>query len=150
MLTFANLNDNQRLAFETEENYNGFVKLSYDLAFNNELVNEDGNAINKSVAEKVHLTYVRKLLNINENSTKRDRKRAFKKHGMELFEVIEDVIDIKVEEGFKDNEFFNEFVESKNIKRGDRNEFWTDEKVYLSVVEVAGDHHDFNCRVRIA
>ena len=47
--------------------------------------------------------------------------------------------------------WFDKYVDNRNLKRGDKNEFWTDEDVLLSVVKVAGDHHDFNLgRVRIA
>ena len=42
------------------------------------------------------------------------------------------------------DEWFDKYVDNRNLKRGDKNEFWTDEDVLLSVVKVAGDHHDFN------
>lgn len=142
-LMFANLNENVKSVFGTEEKFNGFRSLSFDLATKVQIFDEEGKAINKSVAEKVHLTYIRNLLGIDENSTKRDRKRAFRKHKDEFFEVTEEVIDFIVNKGFKENEFFNTFVEEANIARGDRNEFWTAEEVYLSVVEVADDHHDY-------
>ena len=61
---------------------------------------------------------------------------------MELMEVLEDVLDIKVTTGFQENEFFNNFFEMKNIKDGDRNEFWANKDVILTVAKVAGDHHD--------
>ena len=74
-----------------------------------------------------------------------------KKYGHEFFEVIEEDIDVAVEEGFRADEWFDKYVDNRNLKRGDKNEFWTDEDVLLSVVKVAGDHHDFNLgRVRIA
>ena len=67
-------------------------------------------------------------------------------------EVLEEAIDFKVETGFQDNEFFNNFVESKNIANGDRNEYWVkNNDVILTVAKVSGDHHDLNyCRVCIA
>ena len=74
-----------------------------------------------------------------------------KKHGAELFEVIEEAVDFKVSTGFKENEFFNEFVEMKNVNDGDRNEFWVDKDVILTVAKVSGDHHDLKfSRVCIA
>ena len=51
---------------------------------------------------------------------------------------------------FEENEFFNEFVEMKNIAQGDRNEFWADKDVILTVAKVSGDHHDFDYRIRVA
>ena len=149
-LTFGELNARLQGIFETEENFEGFRNLSFDLAHCYEIFDEDGNKVSKEDANNRVRKYVFEVLGINEKSTKRDRKRAFKKYGTELFEVIEEVVDIKVEKGFRDSEFFNQFVEERNLKRGDSQEFWTDEEVILSVSRIAGDHHDFNCRVRVA
>lgn len=150
-LTFDNLNSRLQGIFETNDNFEGFKNLTYDLNHGIEIYDEDGNKVSKVEANNKVRNYVFSILGINENSTKRDRKRALKKYGNELFEVIEEDIDFKVETGFKESEFFNQFVEMKNIARGDRNEFWAEEDIILSVVKVAGDHHDFNSsRVRIA
>ena len=150
-LTFDNLNSRLQGIFETNDNFEGFKNLTYDLNHGIEIYDEDGNKVSKVEANNEVRNYVFSILGINENSTKRDRKRALKKYGNELFEVIEEDIDFKVETGFKESEFFNQFVEMKNIARGDRNEFWAEEDIILSVVKVAGDHHDFNSsRVRIA
>lgn len=150
-LTFDNLNSRLQGIFETNDNFEGFKNLTYDLNHGIEIYDEDGNKVSKVEANNKVRNYVFSILGINENSTKRDRKRALKKYGNELFEVIEEDIDVKVETGFKESEFFNQFVEMKNIARGDRNEFWAEEDIILSVVKVAGDHHDFNSsRVRIA
>ena len=143
-LMFSDLNSRLQGIFETEDKYEGFRNLSYDLAHNIEIFDEEGNRVSNVDANKTLRKYVYNILGINEKSTKRDRKRAMEKYGKELFEVIEDVIDIKVETGFKESEFFNQFVEERNIKRGDSQEFWTDEDIVLSTVKIAGDHHDFN------
>ena len=142
-LMFSDLNSRLQGIFETEDNYEGFRNLSYDLAHNVEVFDEEGNRVSSSDANAKLRKYVYNILGINEKSTKRDRKRAMEKYGKELFEVIEDVIDIKVETGFKESEFFQQFVEERNIKRGDSQEFWTEENVILSTVKIAGDHHDF-------
>ena len=142
-LMFSDLNSRLQGIFETEDNYEGFRNLSYDLAHNIEVYDEDGNRVSNADANAKLRKYVYNILGINEKSTKRDRKRAMAKYGQELFEVIEDVIDIKVETGFKESEFFNQFVEERNIKRGDSQEFWTEDDVILSAVKVSGDHHDF-------
>lgn len=127
-----------------EENYEGFKKLTYDLNHNpNEMFDDEGNKITKREAESAVRKFVYAIMGLNENSTKRDRNRAMKKHGIELFEVMEEEIDIKVETGFKESEFFNNYVETRNLSRGDRQEFWTDDKVVLSTTKIAGDHHDF-------
>lgn len=142
-LTFSELNARLQGIFETEDKFEGFKNLSFDLAHGHEIFDDEGNKVSTVDANAKVRNYVFNILGINEKSTKRDRKRAFKKYGTELFEVIEEVIDIKVEKGFRDSEFFNQFVEERNLKRGDSQEFWTDEEVILSVSRIAGDHHDF-------
>lgn len=138
---FANLCED---GVTPEENYEGFKRLTYELNHNpNEIFDEEGNRISKKDAESAVRKFVFAIMGLNENSSKRDRNRAMKKHHNELFEVMEDEIDIKVETGFKESEFFNNYVETRNIARGDRQEFWTDDKVILSVAKIAGDHHDF-------
>ena len=138
---FANLCED---GVTPEENYEGFKRLTYELNHNpNEIFDEEGNCISKKDAESAVRKFVFAIMGLNENSSKRDRNRAMKKHHNELFEVMEDEIDIKVETGFKESEFFNNYVETRNLARGDRQEFWTDDKVILSVAKIAGDHHDF-------
>lgn len=126
-----------------EENYEGFRKLTYDLNHNVEMFDEDGNRISKKEAEDAVRKFVFAIMGLNEKSSKRDRHRAMKKHGTELFEVMEEEIDLKVETGFQESEFFNNYVETRNLARGDRQEFWTEDNVILSVAKIAGDHHDF-------
>ena len=142
-LMFSDLNDRLQGIFGNEENFEGFKNLTYDLAHGEEIFDEDGVRVSNSDANAKVRNYVFNILGINEKSTKRDRKRAMKKYGTELFEVIEEVIDIKVETGFKESEFFNQFVEERNIARGDSQEFWTDQDIILAASKIAGDHHDF-------
>ena len=142
-LMFSDLNERLQGIFGTEDNFDGFKNLSYDLAHGIEIFDEEGARVSNADANAKVRNYVFNILGINEKSTKRDRKRAMKKYGNELFEVIEEVLDIKVEKGFKDSEWFNTFVEERNIARGDSQEFWTDEKVVLAASKIAGDMHDF-------
>lgn len=138
---FANLCED---GVTPEENYEGFKKLTYDLNHNpNEIYDEEGNKISKKEADDAVRKFVFAIMGLNEHSTKRDRKRAMDRHGIELFEVMEEEIDIKVETGFRESEFFNNYVEQRNLSRGDSQEFWTNEKVILSVTKISGDHHDF-------
>lgn len=152
ILNFTDLSEHTRNVFSSmcknevtpEENFNGFRSLIFDCAVGNEIYDaEEDRAVTAREADGKIRKVVFSILGIDEKSSKRDRKRALKKHGNELFEVIEEVIDFKVETGWKESEFFNLFVDERNIARGDRNEFWTDEDVILSVSKIAGDHHDF-------
>lgn len=68
--------------------------------------------------------------------------RAMKKNKYEMFEVIEDVVEDLLVQGFGDDPFFMQFVEQKNIGEGDRNEFWTEEELILSVSKITDGNHD--------
>lgn len=128
---------------ENTYDYDAVRNLMFDLATGEDIFDEDGNKVSKREANDKLRKVVYAILELSENPTKRDRKRAFKKHGTELFEIIEEVVDMVVETGFHENEFFNDYVEYRNIAAGDDVEFWTDEKIVLSIARVSGSHHDF-------
>ena len=145
--------DNLTRVFSKPENdYEGFQKFLYDYTHGREVFDEEGNVVSKAKAnEKINKVMFDILeLDPAQKYSKRDLKRAWKKHGIEVMEVLEEVLDFKVTTGFRENEFFNEFVEMRNIAEGDRNDFWTEKDVILTVAKVSGDHHDFFIRVRIA
>lgn len=137
--------DNLTRVFSKPENdYEGFQKFLYDYTHGREVYDENGKVVTKAKANEKINKVMFDILELDPAQTysKRDLKRAWKKHGIEVMEVIEEVLDFKVTTGFRENEFFNEFVEMKNIKEGDRNDFWTEKDVILTVAKVSGDHHD--------
>lgn len=88
-MTFADLSAHVQEVFASmckdgvtpEENYEGFKKLTYDLNHNpNEMFDDEGNKITKREAESAVRKFVYAIMGLNENSTKRDRNRAMKKH----------------------------------------------------------------------
>ncbi len=107
---------------------------------------EDGNKVTKADAEKTMRSVIFSILEIDPSKTltKRDMKRAMRNHGHELFEVIEELVDIKVNTGLQENDFFQDFVDYRNLAIGDKNEFYTEDKTVLAVSKVAGNHHDFS------
>lgn len=118
--------------------------LMFDLAAGKSVYDEELNReLTKDEANEVLRKACYDLLGLDENSTDRDIKRAMKKQSaQEFFEVIEEVLDQYSPDGFKDNEFFDAYVETRNMKDGDMNEFWTDDDIVLNVAKVSGDHHD--------
>ena len=137
--------DNLTRVFTKPENdYEGFQKFLYDYTHGRDVYDEDGNKVTNQMANDKINKVAFDILELDPESkpSKREIKRAMRRHGAELFEVLEEVIDFKIPTGFRDNEFFNEFVDMRNIADGDRNEFWQDKDVILAVAKVAGDHHD--------
>lgn len=75
------------------------------------------------------------LIEINGGSKKITPKNFYR--GSELFALVEELIPVIVEEGFKDDDEIFKFVEYKNIKDGDVNEFHTEGKLYFVVADAA-------------
>lgn len=129
--------------FADADKYEGFRNLMFDVAQGKEIYDDEKKISNSEANDNIRKV-VYEILGINENSSKKDRKRAMKRHGLELFEVIEEVIDLKLASGFRESEFFNNFVEMRNLAEGDRPEFWTDDKTVLAVAKISGSHHDLS------
>lgn len=56
------------------------------------------------------------------------------------FEVLEEVVDVLITEGFSNNPFFDQFVEYRDLTLGDKNEFYVEDKSMLAISEVSGSH----------
>ena len=124
----------------------------FDLGTNREIYDaEAGRVISKAEANDVVRKACFEYLGLTKDSTDKQIKRALSSdRANQFFEVIEEIIDVQIAHGLSENEFFNTYVETKNMADGDRNEFWVDDEVLLTVGKVSGDHHDFNSRVRVA
>ena len=137
-----------RNVFSDEEKYKVFRKLCYDLNHGNEIFEygDDGveRAISKDEANKAVRKVLMEICELDETDlkSKKKRKRALKSHLNEVFEVIEEDVDFKVSTAFKDSEWFNEFVEQRNVALGDDEELWTQDDITLAVAKISGDHHD--------
>lgn len=122
---------------------NTVKNLMFDLALGRDIYDED-KRIGKAEANDALRTACFEMLGLSAQSTEKQIKRALKsERATEFFEVIEEIIEQEVEYGFKDNEFFNNFVETRNLADGDRTDFWTDEDIILNVAKVSGDIHDY-------
>ena len=128
--------------------------LMFDLGTGREIYDaEEGRVISKTEASDVIRNACFEYLGLSKDSSNKAIKRALDPHSEKckaFFEVIEEIIDTQIAYGLSENEFFNAFVESKNMKDGDANEFWVDDDVILTVSKVSGDHHDLHWRVCVA
>lgn len=126
-----------------ETPYESVRNLMFDLAMGNDIV-DDGKIIGKQEANDKLRKFVYQILDIHEEKpSKRTLHRAMRKHGEELFEVIEEVVDLKIEEGLRENDFFMQYVDRRSIANDDIIEFVTEDDTLLSVAKVSGQHHDF-------
>lgn len=123
---------------EMKTSYDEVKNLMFDL-YKNDL--EDG--ISKKEAEETLRSVCQKIFGLDKNSTRREKLRAYKDHGRQFFDVIEEVIDATVSTGLKENEWFNVLVNYKNLNEGDENLFYQEhDEVILSVARMGKRHHD--------
>ena len=121
-----------------ETNYDEVKNLMFDLC-NNEL--EEG--MTKREAEESLRALTRDIFGLSKDSSKRDRKRAYREFGREYFDVIEEVSDFKVTTGFREQEWFNVLTNYRNIAEGDENLFTNDAMDTILAIGTMGKrHHD--------
>lgn len=82
------------------------------------------------------------VLGIDANADKKTIRKAIRRHKLDVYEVIEEVLPNLLKTGWQDNPFFEQFVEYKNLSDGDTNEFYVADEVILSVSELSGSHHN--------
>lgn len=87
-------------------------------------------------------TKFNQILGIDKNSTSKERRQAWRAHKIEIFEIIEDILEDKLVSGWtQDNAFFEQFVDARNLASGDTNEFYVEDASLLTVSKFAGNHH---------
>lgn len=123
--------------------YDGLKNLMQDLYYGREIFDaESGRVISKREANDKILSISRKIMGIDENSRKMDRKVAYAKHGLEWFSIIAETVDDLLSSGFTDNEFFEQFVDYRNQALDDEMQFWTEKEIILNVAKAGRTHHD--------
>lgn len=68
--------------------------------------------------------------------------RQFRRHKLEIFEIIEEVLEQTITDGMVANPFFDQFVEYRDLNLGDSNEFYVEDRSMLTVARHAGNHWD--------
>jgi hypothetical protein len=76
------------------------------------------------------------FIELNGGSTKLDYK-SFRRNGVAMFEILEEILQNTVLEGLPDDNFFEKFVEYKNLALGDQNSFYLPDKTMLVISEIA-------------
>lgn len=131
---------NVREVFENDvAKLNAFTKLMVDTA---NCSFEEGVSA-KEANEKI-VSMFKQVIGVDENSTKAEIRKAIKRNQQVLFDLIEEVVPSLLQTGWKENPFFNEFVEVKNIDLGDKNVFYTEDETLLTVSKVSGNHWDID------
>ena len=128
-----------------ETSYDQISRLMTDVALGHEIYDENtGKQISKAEANaKIH-AFSLEVLGITDVKDRKEVRRAFRDHGREWFDVIEDTIDDVLEKtlGYGSEPWFDFLVETKNLKYGDRQDFRVDKDAILAVSKVGESHHD--------
>lgn len=74
--------------------------------------------------------------------TEKPGYKDLRKHKVEVFEIIEEVLVRTVIEGVNDDEFFMQFAETRNLALGDSQDFYVPDNSLLVASEFAGNHWD--------
>lgn len=133
-ITFSN--ESTRAVFAQDNcNYADFSKLMFDTAIGSEKVSKE--EANKRIREVMF-----QVIGVDENCSRKELRKAIRRHKLDIFEVIEELIPNLLVSGWGDNPWFDQFVEIKSANLGDTNEFYIEDDVILTVSELAGNHHD--------
>ena len=76
------------------------------------------------------------LIELNGGSSTFDYKN-FRRNKVEIFEIIEEIIPVIVNDGLQGDEFFMNLVDERNIALGDLNEFVAEDRTMFVVAEMA-------------
>lgn len=72
--------------------------------------------------------------------TEKPTKKDLRKHGVAVFEILEEVLAETYLRSVDEDEFFMRFAETRNLNRGDSQEFYVEDDAVLVVSEHAGNH----------
>lgn len=127
-----------------DTDYESMSNLMADLALGREIYDsESGRVISKAEANAKILDFSRQVMGITDITDKKAVRRAVRDNSRQWFDIIEDTISLVIETGFKTSDFFNELVDRKVIKYGDRQDFVIEEDDALFSIAKAGtSHHD--------
>lgn len=114
-----------------------------DLYLGREIFDAESNrVITRAEANDKIYQFSLDVLNITDVKNKKEVNRAIRDNGQAWFDIIADTVDVAIELGFKDSDWFNDLVETKNIKYGDRQDFVIEDDAILSVAKGGTSHHD--------
>lgn len=130
---------------EFKTDHEGMTQLMSDLALGHEIFDGE-RTIPKAEAEATVHDFTLKVFGITpEMIARKDTKainRCVRDRKRDYFDIIEDTLDITLQVGLSDNEWFNTLAETINIGYGNRQDFVADVKSYLAVAKVGTAHHD--------
>lgn len=121
---------------DNESDFVAFNKLLVDTYDNN----LDGLSVKEANSKIVEI--FRNVLGCDETASKKEVRKAIRRNQVQLFDILEEVIQDLLVKGWDEDPFFNEYVDIRNLALGDRNEFYVEDDSVLSIMRLSGNHHD--------
>ena len=119
------------------------LNLMADLACGRELYDaEAGAVISKAEANAKILEFSRHVFGITDVKDKKAMRRAIRDNGRVWYDIIEDIVDERINTAFDENDWFSDLVDRHNIADGDRQDFVIERDTILSVAKGGVSHHD--------
>ena len=136
MNKFLNFAANVQNAFNNDANdFVAFSELLTDVALGRQ-------AVSKEEANAKIVEVFQNVLGINKNSRPADVRRAIRRNQAVVFDIIEETVQNLLVTGWGNDPFMMKYVDQRNLALGDKNEFYAEDDSILSVMKVAGNHHD--------
>lgn len=120
--------------------HESMTNLMTDLALGREIYDGD-KLVSKAEANDIVRKFALGILEIGDNKDVKTFKRAWRDHGREWFDVIEDTVDNVIETGLQASEWFEDLVERKTLNYYDRQDFYIDTDSILAVAKAGVSHH---------
>ena len=112
--------------------------LALDLARNDFSAHIDTEKLSKTDLEN----HLRETIN-KEFLKGKTLYQAIRRNAVTLYEIIEEIVDVAIQENVLSSPFIDRFVECRNVRLGDSREFYSEGGLY-SVATFAGNHWDTN------
>ena len=136
MNKFMNFAANVQTVFNNDANdFMAFSQLLTDVALGRQ-------AVSKEEANAKIVEVFQGVLGIDKNSRPADVRKAIRRNQALVFDIIEETIQTLLVTGWGNDPFFQKYVDQRNLALGDKNEFYSEDDSILSVMKVAGNHHD--------
>ena len=98
--------------------------------------------VSKEEANKKIVEVFQGVLGITKDSRPGDIRKALRRNQALVFDIIEETVQNLLVTGWGADPFFQKYVDQRNLALGDKNEFYSEDESILSVMRVAGNHHD--------
>ena len=89
------------------------------------------------------------VLGLDKNSKPAEVRKAIRRNQALVFDIIEETVQSLLVTGWGNDPWFMKYVDQRNLALGDKNEFYTEDDSVLSVMKIAGNHHNI-IRQRLA